>query len=131
MLPWFFALNHGNYARWLPIHLHDMATLHSTNHAVFTEFKDGAFAISKSSRHFSAIPIDHAHKQNNKIVKGDGGAIGLTENSAELTRWMVSGQEIARLVQEFQGNMSINNGIRAETKHHEQTSRLQISNFAT
>ena len=125
MLPWFFALNHGNYARWLPIHLHDMATLHSTNHAVFTEFKDGAFVISKSSRHFSAIPIDHAHEQNNKIVKGDGGAIGLTENSAELTRWMVSGPEIARLVQEFQGNMAINNGIRAETKHHEQTSSLQ------
>ena len=33
---------------------------------------------------FSLIAFDHAHKQNNAIVKGDGGAIGLTENSSQL-----------------------------------------------
>ena len=29
---------------------------------------------------FSSIGIDHAHEQNNKLAKDDGGAIGLTEN---------------------------------------------------
>lgn len=33
---------------------------------------------------------------------GDDGVIGLTENGPELLRWMVSGPEIARLVNEFQ-----------------------------
>ena len=27
MLPWFFAMNHSNYARWLPVHLRDMCSL--------------------------------------------------------------------------------------------------------
>ena len=25
--PWFFALDHTNYARWIPVHLKDMVTL--------------------------------------------------------------------------------------------------------
>ncbi|KAJ7363202.1 hypothetical protein OS493_011483 [Desmophyllum pertusum] len=29
---------------------------------------------------FSAIALDHAHKQENASIKGDGGAIGLTDN---------------------------------------------------
>ena len=24
VIPWFFALNHSNYARWLPVHIRDM-----------------------------------------------------------------------------------------------------------
>lgn len=55
-----------------------------------TEFRKGHFVVQKSYRAFSSIPIDQAHEQNNKVVKGDGGAIGLTENacksSEELTK---------------------------------------------
>ena len=25
IVPWFFALDHINYARWIPVHLRDMA----------------------------------------------------------------------------------------------------------
>ena len=32
------------------------------------------------------------------VWKGDGGAVGLTENPAALRRWMVSGPEMARLI---------------------------------
>jgi hypothetical protein len=35
-------------------------------------------------------------------VKGDGGAIGLTENSNQFLLWMVSGPEKARALQEFE-----------------------------
>ena len=27
LIPWFFALDHPNYARWLPIHVRDMMAL--------------------------------------------------------------------------------------------------------
>ena len=41
----------------------------------------------KKSRHaFSAIAIDQDREQNNACVKGDGGAVGLTENPAALHR---------------------------------------------
>lgn len=51
----------------------------------------GNFTVKKSKHAFSAIAIDHAHEQNNASVKGDGGAVGLTENPSALRRWMVSG----------------------------------------
>lgn len=100
--PWFFALDHHHYARWLPVHIRDMITLEKTCPDVAKGFQNGNFVVKKSPRDFSKIPLDHAHEQNNKCVKGDGGAIGLTENSSELLRWMISGPEISRMVNEFE-----------------------------
>ena len=58
---------------------------------------------AKIKKHvFSGIAIAQAHEQNNASVKGDGGAVGLTENPAALRRWMVSGPEMARLIGEFE-----------------------------
>lgn len=79
-----------------------MVALQNACPAVAHEFENGHFVVKKSVRAFSKIPLDHAHEQNNKSVKGDGGAIGLTENSAELLRWMVSGPELSRKINEFE-----------------------------
>ena len=54
--------------------------------------------------------------------------MGLTENSAQLLRWMVSGPEIARLITEFE---SIQDAIRTnqskgpDVHHHEQMKSVQ------
>ena len=98
----FFSLDHQNYARWLPVHLRDMMALTSIAPSVAEKFEDGKFVIRKSHSKFSSIAIDQAHKLNNKLVKGDGGPIGLTENMIQLQRWMVSGPEMARLINEFE-----------------------------
>ena len=42
-----------------------------------------------------------AHKQRDAVVKGEGGAVGLTKNPAALRRWMVAGPKIAQMVEEF------------------------------
>ena len=47
------------------------------------------------------MPIDQAHEQNNAFAKGDGGAVGLTDNPSALRRWMIAGPEIARVIGEF------------------------------
>ena len=104
MLPWLFALNHTNYAHWIPVHLRDMCLLPQISPDVATEFEQGSFTVRKSTRPFSAVAIYHAHEQNNAIVKGNGGAVGLTENAGALRRWMASGPKIARLVNEFELN---------------------------
>ena len=65
---------------------------------VAREFHKGNFAIHKSRREFSALAIDQAHEHNNAVIKGDGGAIGLTEDPSALRRWMVAGPEVSRLV---------------------------------
>lgn len=78
LVPFFFALDHINYARWTPIHIRDMKSLPDTIAKKFRE--EGDWVLSKSGNEFSAIPFDQAHEQENKVVKSSGGAVGLTEN---------------------------------------------------
>ena len=80
LIPYFFANNNVNYARWLPVHLKDMMSLEQQHPEVAREFHKGNVVVHKPRREFSAIAIDQAHEQNNAVIKGDGGAVGLTED---------------------------------------------------
>jgi hypothetical protein len=127
LAPWFFALDHTHYARWVPVHIRDMTTLHQRLPHVAKEFDQGSFIVRKTTRPFSAMAIDQAHEQNNKIVKGDGGAIGLMQNPRALLRWMVAGPEIARAIDSFQTVCSDNNTGKHQVRHHEHTPSAQVS----
>ena len=81
LCPLFFALDHVNYARWVPIHIRDMKSLPES---IQSEFQNGHWVVTKTNRVFSSIPIDQAHEQENKNVKGTGGIIGLTESPSAL-----------------------------------------------
>lgn len=70
LLPYFFANNNVNYARWLTIHLRDMMSIEDKHPEVADEFKKGKFVVHKSERAFSSIAIDQAHEQNNAVIKG-------------------------------------------------------------
>ena len=125
IVPWFFALGHTHYAtRWIPVHLRHMITLKDTHPDVRSQFMKGNFAVKKTTRSFSAIAIDRAHEQNNASVKGDGGAVGLTENAAALRRWVVSGPEMARFIGEFEASTEKRKDT--DTWHHKQTKHAQM-----
>lgn len=126
LLPYFFANNNVNYECWLSIHLQDM-TIDEKHPQVAQQFHRGHFVVHKSERELSAIAIDQAHEQNN-AVKGDGGAIGLTEDPAALRRWMVAGPEISYIVAKYEA-ASIRKDATAVTKHHEQGLSAQNSFF--
>lgn len=126
MVHWMFALDKTNYSRWLPVHIRDMSSLESQLPDVHNEFMKGKFVVSKTCNKFSSIAIDQAHEQTNAVVKGDGGAVGITENAAALRRWMLSGPEISRLIQEFE--TAINRPTRSKDAcHHEETKSTQLS----
>ena len=92
-----------------------------------SEFEAGNFVVHKTQCVHSGIAIDHAHEQNNICVKGDGGAIGLTENSSELLRWMIAGPEIARIITEFEISKDIRSSKTkcTDTLHREQSRSAQ------
>ena len=100
LIPWFFALNHINYARWLPVHLRDLQMLPSLSPATKLNFREGLFVVHKTGNKFSGLALDQAHEQNNALVKSDGGTVGLTENPGALRCWMVAGPEMSRLSQD-------------------------------
>lgn len=126
LLPYFFANNNTNYARWLTVHLIDMLSLEKQHPDVAREFHNGNFVVRKSSRAFSAIAIDHAHEHNNAVIKGDGGAVGITEDPAALRRWMVAGPEVTRLLTAYE-ELSGKKAAVSKTRHHEENLTAQRS----
>ncbi len=102
LVQWFFALDHVNYARWIPIHIRDMESLPDS---IAEELKK-CWVLQKTQNCFSCMPLDQAHEQSNKLVKDSGGAVGLTENPIAFRRWMVGGPEQARLLKEFERQLS-------------------------
>lgn len=123
IVPWFFALDRVHYARWLPIHIRDMVTLHERHPSIHAEFVKGRFVVAKTQKLFSTMSVDQAHEQNNALVKGDGGAIGLLDNESALLRWMITGPELARLLNEFQSSTEEHEDN--DIRHHSQTSSIQ------
>ena len=89
----------------ISFYLRDMVSLNKCHTKVYAEFMKENFVVKKSKHAFSAIAIDHAHEQNNAKVKWDVGAVGLTENPAALYRWMVSGSEMTRIIEEFEDSI--------------------------
>ena len=76
------------------------------------------------------MAIDQAHEQSNAHVKGEGGAIGLTQNGELLQRWMVAGPEVARLVGEFESSLKHQQKLPTATTNHEH-SRANHANFGS
>ena len=120
--PWMFALDRTNYSRWLPVHIRDMVELpnkHPHGYNVFST-SGGKFTVQKMTNTFSSIPLDQAHEQNNELIKGDCGIIGITENPGALLKWMVAGPELARVVKEFESTV--------EEVNTDHTAHLTMSN---
>ena len=123
---WFHALDHTPYARSIPVHLRDMIALPMKHPGVSREFRAGNFTVRKTKNVFSSIPIDQAHEQNHALIKGDGVAVGVTDNPSALLRWMIAGPEVARAIEEFRDGHQ-HSVMREDTRHRDQTPSVQTS----
>ena len=48
LVPWFHALDHTHYARWIPVHLKDMAELTTKHPDIARKFSEGHFTFQKT-----------------------------------------------------------------------------------
>ena len=129
LAPWFFILDHTNYARWLSVHIRDMLTLNEIHPEIAAQFDNGFFTVQKTMNAFSCMAIDQAHEQNNAAVKTDGGAIGITQNPQALRRWMVAGPELVRITAEFEASIDKFNeqSLEVLSCHRDQTKSTQVT----
>ena len=111
LTPWFLPL----ITLIMPIHVRDMKSLSDD----IKGYLEICWVLRKTQSKFSCIPIDQGHEQNNELVKGCGGAVGLTENPIAFRRWMVAGPEQARLLTEFESQF-MEDGDTNWCKQHEQ-----------
>ena len=118
LLSWFFLFNHVHYARWLTVHWFDMYHLESNFPELFEQFSNGNFTFQKSNREFSRMGLDQVHEQNNKVIKGAGGASALLNREVDsaLLRWEVCSPELARVILEFEESLDKNESFAASYK---------------
>ncbi|KAG1672959.1 CUGBP Elav-like family member 2 [Nymphon striatum] len=83
-------------------------------------------AVDALTQAYSGVPqySHQAHEQNNACIKGDGGAVGLTDNPNALRRWMVAGPEVSRVIGEFDDAQQYKKK-QTDTRHHDQTAGVQ------
>ena len=86
---------------------------------LYEKFKKGFFTAKKSKRRFSNIGFDHAHEQNNKTVKTEGGAIGILHSAGALLKWAVADPEICRIL----GTIHVEDGEDEAVVNHQTTSK--------
>ncbi|KAG0719806.1 hypothetical protein GWK47_007093 [Chionoecetes opilio] len=53
LVPWFFALDHQNYARWLPVHIRDMESLPQQFNTNRSQRQLGRFENSQEVLHYT------------------------------------------------------------------------------
>ena len=82
---------------------------------VYKEFYCGNFVVQRTIIPFSAIALDQAHEQNNAIIKGVNGAVGLLSKDMDsaLRRWKAAGPEVCKLLE---GNEQLHNITSSENK---------------
>ena len=98
MLPYFFAYDHTNYARWATIYLADMRQLEETAPQVHGEFEAGNFTVKRSTNQFNQVWSDMALEQSiNRDSKTRGGLIGITQKPAALARWFLTAHKRAEI----------------------------------
>ena len=111
-----------HYSKWLPVHIRGMLLLTQKHLNVLEEFRAGKCIEHKTDNTFSAMAIDQCREYKNAIIKGSGGAVGLTDNPPALGRWMVAGPEVARMIAEFEDDTTRSHQKDSEQHHHEQHS---------
>ena len=87
MLPWFYAYNHTNYARYGTYYWADMSTLSTRNPSAHEALQSGDFCVARSERHFAQVPVDQAIEQTlNRDSKTMGGIVGFSRNPGAVHR---------------------------------------------
>ena len=92
VIPWTFAYDRHNYARYLVPFLNDMRSLPVTMPEVYSAFKDGQFFVQISRNHpFGRNKADKTIENTiNRDCKTGGGYIGFSANFAATQRWVLN-----------------------------------------
>ena len=100
MLPWFFAYDHTNYSRYLPVYLLHMFSIEDTNPEAHKILEDGVFSVQRTREHgFSRLPVDQTIEQTlNKNTKTKGGIVGFSLKRGAVQRWMLTAPSRAAFV---------------------------------
>lgn len=94
MIPWCFAYDKVNYARYLTAYYAEMSLLEETNPEVYNHFKNGQFSVQMSnSNTFGRIPVDQTIEVTvNKDTQTQGGTSRFSLKPGAVKRYYITAE---------------------------------------
>ena len=122
----YYACDHYLYACRVRVFLYDLVNLPSTSSHLHKCFSDGTFTFQKSNRKFPLMGIDQAHEQNNRVIKGMGGATSVLNKDDEsgLAWWEPCLLELVMIINEYESTPKVELDFEP-LKHHEDNEDFQ------
>ena len=101
IMPWFFAYDRTNYARFTPVYWCQMQLLSHTHPEAHQKLSEGEFAVQMSNTNgFGQIPVDQTIEETiNRDSKVKGGIIGFSQKKNTVQRWILTAHERAEFTQ--------------------------------
>jgi len=92
IIPWCFAYDHCNYARYLPVYFAQMSNLQHDHPEIAKEYESGGFSVQLSQYNtFGRIPVDQTIEETvNKDTKSPGGIKGFSRNFSAVKRHYIT-----------------------------------------
>ena len=108
MLPWMFAYDPTNYARYLSYHWMDMKSLQMSHPEANTHLQNGEFAVQRTAyKGFSRVAVDHTIEQTvNRDTETKRGIIRLSLKKGAVQRWILTAHERAETVRNIRSMVS-------------------------
>ena len=91
------SMDRIKYRRMLPVYLAEMYALESSDPLIWEAFIDGEFAVQTNEIPFTGIGMDHRGEQVNKVLKIEGGVVGILRNENAHTRYMLNAPVLAEI----------------------------------
>ena len=94
MIPWCFAYDKINYARYLPVYYAEMTNLPSEHPDVYSNFMAGKFAVQLAEESpFGRIPVDQTTEVTvNKDTKTSGGVTKFSLKTGAVNRFYMTAE---------------------------------------
>ena len=125
MIPWMFAYDRLNYAKYMSVYWLQMQQLETSHPQAYQAFMNGEFSVQRSSQSFSKTAVDQTIEQTiNKDTKTKGGIVGFSLKSGAVQRWVATAHERASVVDSCRRMAGINS---ANDSSHKDRSHSQIS----
>ena len=113
----FSAMDRIKYKRLWPRYIADMHDLRANHPQTWEELQAGSISVTKSGIPFVSLGADHACEQLNRLMKGQSGLIGISNNANARQRFFMVTPELTRLSKEFKSQFDMETD--GTTEHHE------------
>ena len=118
----FFTFNQHDYARWLLVYHNNLLKLQNTHTQVYEDFRNGCFAIKRTSKQFSRVPVDFTLEQtiNADAACQRNGISALTNSISARQRWVQTYSHRATAISKVFEEMGLTRkeGVIEEHKSH-------------